>query len=81
MCQLANHDESNLAQLSCLCERLEGGGPVKVAVLGGSVSAGTSMRIRSGLYHSKFERFLKETWVTPPYLIRGPASRSLSVCR
>ena len=45
-----------------MVERLESGGTVRMAVLGGSVSAGTSMRVRpdqSGLFHRKFQRWLE----------------------
>eukprot|EP00966_Prymnesium_polylepis_P155873 3601382-Prymnesium_polylepis.1 len=54
--------EGNLARLSCLVQRLEAGGSVKMAVLGGSVSAGTSMRVRPdqrGLFHRKLQRWLE----------------------
>jgi hypothetical protein len=53
--------QGNLQRVNCLLQRLEAGENISMAVVGGSVSAGTSMRVRadqSGLFHRKVRRLL-----------------------
>ena len=60
--QAVSHD-GNHARLNCVLRRLETGDNVSIAVVGGSVSAGTSMRVRpdqSGLFHHKLLRWLQQ---------------------
>lgn len=54
--------EGGLSRLRCLLAKLRAGRNVTVAVLGGSVSAGSSSRVRTdqgGLYHRKLHRWLQ----------------------
>ena len=57
--------EGGLASLSCFLAKLRSGRNVTMAVLGGSVSAGSSSRVRpdqGGLYHRKLHRWLQRRW-------------------
>lgn len=63
--QQAISHEGGLARLRCLLDKLDAGGNVTMAVLGGSVSAGSSSRVRpdqTGLYHRKIHRWLQQRW-------------------
>ena len=54
--------EGGLNRLRCFAAKLRAGNNVSIAVLGGSVSAGSSSRVRpdqSGLYHRKLQRWLQ----------------------
>jgi len=54
--------EGGLNRLRCFAAKLRSGENVSIAVLGGSVSAGSSSRVRtdqSGLYHRKLQRWLQ----------------------
>ena len=54
--------EGGLNRLRCFAATLRAGNNVSIAVLGGSVSAGSSSRVRpdqSGLYHRKLQRWLQ----------------------
>lgn len=60
--QRAVSHEGGLERLRCLLAKLRSGANVSIAVLGGSVSAGSSSRVRndqSGLYHRKLHRWLQ----------------------
>ena len=53
--QRAISHEGGLERVRCLLDKLAGGGNVTIAVLGGSVSAGSSSRVRpdqSGALHT-----------------------------
>ena len=57
--------EGGLSSLSCFVSKLRAGRNVTMAVLGGSVSAGSSSRVRpdqGGLYHRKLHRWLQRRW-------------------
>ena len=62
--QQAVSHEGSLERLTRLLRHLEtGGANATIAVLGGSVSAGSSSRVRpdqSGLYHRKLHRWLQQ---------------------
>ena len=57
--------EGGLSRLRCLLAKLRQGKNVTMAVLGGSVSAGSSSRVRpdqSGLFHRKLHRWLQRRY-------------------
>lgn len=57
--------EGDMLRLRCFVSKLAAGKPVSMAVLGGSVSAGSSSRVRpdqSGLFHRKVQRWLQRRY-------------------